>query len=151
MSEASRKLRWFIQNPIQAVQSLHREYGLDQKEFSKILIITSAALLVVSIHASTTLGGVQDTLHQTDQQMQEASAVINSESFQQAMQTLQRVQVPGVQSQIETARNSFQAASESFENISQAEQQVGETRRMYQWMSLISILGIVTGVALRFM
>lgn len=151
MTEASEKLREVMKNPKDTLISLHTEYGLDQKEFSKILIITCTALLFVSIQVTGTLDSVQDDLQETDDQVQQASAVISSDSFQQAMNTLQRVQSQSVTNQIETAQNAFQSAQESFERISTAEEKVGESKRMYQWLSLISILGIVTGVALRFM
>lgn len=151
MAEASEKIRYAIQNPLQYIRDLHAEYGLDQKEFSKMLIITCTALLVVSVHATATLDSVQSDLQETDEQVQQASAVITSESFQQALDTLRRVQSQSVTNQIETAQESFSSAQESFQKISTAEQKVERTRRTYQWMSLISILGIVSGVALRFM
>lgn len=151
MTEASEKLREAMQNPKDTLVELHNEYGLDQKEFSKILIITCTALLFVSIQVTSTLDSVQNDLQETDDQVQQASAVISSDNFQQAMNTLQRIQSQSVTNQIETAQSAFQSAQESFERISTAEDRVSESKRMYQWMSLISILGIVSGVALRFM
>lgn len=151
MHDSREKLRDFIQNPVDTLKELHAEYGLDQKELSKIMIITSTALLVVSIHAASTMGSVQQDLEQTDQEVQEASAVINSESFQSAMDSLSRVQSDRITRQLEAARTAFQSADQSFQKISEAEQKVDKSRRTYQWMSLISILGIVSGVALRFM
>jgi hypothetical protein len=151
MSRSSQKLREFMHNPVENIRELHREYGLDQKEFSKILVITCTALLFISIHATNTLTSVQNDLQETDSQVQQASAVITSEDFQNAMDQLERIQGRGLINQVETARSSFRSAQDSFDDISQAEQRVGESVRMYQWMSLISILGIVSGVALRFM
>lgn len=109
MTEASEKLREGMKNPKERLISLHREYGLDQREFSKILIITFTALLFVSIQVTGTLDSVQNDLQETDDQVQQASAVISSDSFQQAINTLQRVQSQSVTNQIETAQNAFQS------------------------------------------
>lgn len=151
MTSASDKIRTFLQNPVESLKELHREYGINQREFSKILFITSAALLMVSMHVSTTLGTVQQDLERTEKEVQQASAVITSEDFQDAMDTLQRIRSERLSGQIQTAVNSFESARKSFDRISASADKVSQTRYMYQWLSLISILGLVSSTALRFM
>lgn len=141
----------FVSNPVGKTRELSHEYGLDKMELSKIIIITSTALLVVSINAVYTMQSVQSDLKQTDQSVQQASAVINSDRFQDAMNTLQRIESDRLTSQLQAAEESLNNLDASFENINTAQDKVDQTQRTYQWMSLISILGIISGVALRFM
>jgi hypothetical protein len=145
------QLQQFKSDPVETTKQLSHEYGLDKQEFSKIVIITCTALLVVSINSVYTMQSVQSDLEQTDKDMQEASAVINSNRFQDAMDTLQRIESTRLTSQIQAAQTSFEQLDSSFDKIQTAQGKVDEAQRTYQWMSLISILGIISGVALRFM
>jgi hypothetical protein len=145
------QLQQFKSDPVGTTKQLSHEYGLDKQEFSKIVIITCTALLVVSINSVYTMQSVQSDLEQTDKDMQEASAVINSNRFQDAMDTLQRIESTRLTRQIQAAQTSFEQLDSSFDKIQTAQGKVDEAQRTYQWMSLISILGIISGVALRFM
>jgi hypothetical protein len=145
------QLQQFKSDPVDTTKRLSHEYGLDKQEFSKIVIITCTALLVVSINSVYTMQSVQSDLEQTDKDMQEASAVINSDRFQDAMDTLQRIESTRLTRQIQAAQTSFEQLDSSFDRIQTAQGKVDEAQRTYQWMSLISILGIISGVALRFM
>lgn len=135
---------------LRKIDELEYEYTFDRQELGKIVFITSAALLVVSVNTALTLESVSSDLKQTNNDVEQASSVITSDNFQNALDTLQRVQSSRLTQQLEVARNSFQEAQSSFENIETAQNRVDRTYRRYQWMSLISILGLVTGVALRF-
>lgn len=145
------QLSQFKSDPVSTTKELSHEYGLDKQEFSKIIIITCTALLVISINSVYTMQSVHSDLEDTDQSVQEASAVINSDRFQDAMNTLQRIESDRLTNQLDAAQSAFQQLDSSFDKIDTAQGKVDEAKRTYQWMSLISILGIISGVALRFM
>jgi hypothetical protein len=151
MERMRQNIQEFISNPVGKTRELSHDYGLDKMELSKIVIITSTALLVVSINAVYTMQSVQSDLKQTDQSVQQASAVINSDRFQDAMNTLQRIESDRLTNQLQAAEESLNNLDSSFENVNTAQDKVDQTQRTYQWMSLISILGIISGVALRYM
>jgi hypothetical protein len=151
MERMRQNIQEFISNPVGKTRELSHDYGLDKMELSKIVIITSTALLVISINAVYTMQSVQSDLKQTDQSVQQASAVINSDRFQDAMNTLQRIESDRLTNQLQAAEESLNNLDSSFENVNTAQDKVDQTQRTYQWMSLISILGIISGVALRYM
>lgn len=151
----SERLRTFTEefksSPITTLRQTSHRYGLDKQEFSKIIIITCTALLVVSINSVYTMQSVQSNLEDTNQGVQEASAVIGSDRFQSAMNTLEQIESDRLSNQLQAAQSSFSNLEDSLGNVQEAQSTVDQTLRTYQWMSLISILGIISGVALRFM
>lgn len=131
----------------QKATEIHREYGLDRTEFGKILVIASVSMLVVSIHATLTLQSVTEEVESSNNQLEQTSAIINSNNFQQAVSQLEQIRSDRISSQLNTALDSFERVDSSIEQTKQVEERLNTQVKNYQWMSLIGIIGIVAGIA----
>ena len=131
----------------QKIVELHREYGLDRTEFGKILVIASASMLVVSVHAALTLQSVGEQVEKSNNQMEKVSAIVNSQNFQQAVDQLQQIRSERISSQLNLALNSFEKIQSSVEQSKQVEKRLDREVKNYQWVSLLGIVGIVAGIA----
>jgi len=129
---------------------LHREYGIDKMELSKIMVIASTTLLVVSIHSVMSFQSAHQKVSDANSELSEASAVVNSEQFQQGMDSISRLTQSRFTNQMKTAVSSLQSANSSLEETRQAEESLGKNVEIYQWLALIGILGNVAGVSIRF-
>lgn len=132
---------------LEKLEHLRQEYGWDKKEFGKVLFIASASLLVVSAHAALTLQSVADNVEESNDQLERTSGILNSDSFQQAVDQLQKIQSQRISTQINVALDSFQQAEKSIEQSQKMEKELKSTAATYQWISLIGIIGMVSGIA----
>ncbi len=134
----------------QRIMELHEEYGIDKTELSKIMIIASTTLMIISIHATMSFQSAHESVSNANNELSEASAVVNSQQFQEGVESISRLSESRLTNQVETATNALQNANSSLEETSQAEEKLGSTTEMYQWLTLIGILGNVAGVSIRF-
>jgi len=131
----------------QKMESIHTEYGIDQRELGKIMVIASTALLVVSIHAALTFQSASDSLESSNNDLQRAYGVIDSSSFQNMLDSLESIRSTAVRNEVETARQAFEQATGAMEETRETERMLQDRYDTYQWLTLISLMGVVAGVA----
>lgn len=132
------------------ILQLHEEYGIDKVELSKIMVIASTTLMIISIHATMSFQSAHEGVSNANSELSEASAVVNSDQFQEGMDSISRLSESRLTNQMETAAESLQNANSSLEETRQAEEQLSSATEMYQWLVLIGILGNVAGVSMFF-
>lgn len=128
----------------QRFEEVHEEYGIDQRELGKILVIASTTLLVVSIPAVLTLQSVEASVEDANDRMDEAENLINSESFRSSLDAL--TNIAGYGKQYEEAKDVFNRAGSALNQSRNAEQQLERTYRSYQWLVVVGIIGVISGV-----
>lgn len=137
------------------VEKLERFYTFDRHELGRMLLVASATLLVFSVHSVMTLQESHSQMEQFEQDFDQLQLIINSQSFNQSIRTLEQVgQALGqdtASEQLRTAQNVFQQISTSGQDLERIQSQQQDLYQTYQWFVLISILGVVTGFVLLLM
>lgn len=127
------------------------EVGIDQKEMGKILIIASCSLLVVSLHAFYSFHTIEDEISNVTDQADETMAVLQSDQFQSSLEALRDVNALSVDRNIQTITEGMSQVASSLENSREISERAENSKRTYQWLTLLSILGLISGLVLFFM
>ncbi|EGQ43315.1 MAG: hypothetical protein J07AB43_13060 [Candidatus Nanosalina sp. J07AB43] len=122
--------------------------SVDQQELGKILLIASSTLLLVSIHAFYSVSDIEQDLQELDGEMTQTSAVLNSDGFNSSLQALRDVNALNVQAKIVRIIEGMNKASDTLQSSNQLEKNAEGSISTYQWLSLISLLGFVSGLIL---
>jgi hypothetical protein len=127
------------------------QYTLDRAEMGKVLVVASATLLVVSAHAVLQFSAAESRLSDAYTDSQRVSSVVESRSFNRSLRTLASFQTgTQVSRQVRTLVDTASTMEAASEDITEARQNLGEKREMYQWLVLISAAGLATGLAERY-
>nr|EGQ40677.1 MAG: hypothetical protein J07AB56_14070 [Candidatus Nanosalinarum sp. J07AB56] len=127
------------------------EYTLDRAEMGKVLIVASATLLVVSAHAVLQFSATESRLSDAYADSQRASSVVESQSFNRSLRTLASFQAgTQISRQVRTLVDTASAMETASQDIQEARQNLGDKREMYQWLVVISVAGLATGLAERY-
>jgi hypothetical protein len=117
----------------------------------KVLIVASATLLVVSAHAVLQFSATESKLSDAYTDSQRVSSVVESQSFNRSLRTLASFQTgTQVSRQVRTLVDTASTMESASQDIQEAQQNLGEKREMYQWLVLISVAGLATGLAERY-
>ncbi|MFB6215599.1 MAG: hypothetical protein ABEJ72_01300 [Candidatus Aenigmatarchaeota archaeon] len=135
---------------IRRLEELHEEYGIDKVELSKVMIIASTTLMIVSIHAALQFQSAEKKVSEVGQDLSRVSAIVQSSSFQNSLQSIQSMEGSPLVNQIQTATSAFKKAADSFKKVKKVEESLHRSKRIYQWLALIGILGNVAGISLFF-
>lgn len=129
-------------------RELEEKYFIDKREFGKVLLVASLAVLLVSVHAALEFQSASQNLDQMNEKFEETSGIINSESFNQSLQALETVRGTDIGPQFIQAAEAFRDAQGSIEDSREAEENLNSSFEIYQWLILVSILGTVSGAAI---
>ncbi len=129
----------------QVLLELHSEYGIDQKELGKIMVIVSITMMTISVYSITTLQGTLDDLESLNREFDRAQGVISSDSFQSSLDSLKQIKGSSIGRKAQTADEAFEQASQAMSKMEGTEKQLEHRVNMYKWFFLISILGTVGG------
>lgn len=122
--------------------------SIDQQELGKILIIASFTLFLVSLHAFYTVSDLEQDLQDFDGEVSQTTAVLNSDSFNSSLQALKGVNALNVESKAVTIIDGMNKANEALKSSDQLKKNAEASKSTYQWLSLISLLGFVSGLVL---
>jgi hypothetical protein len=125
--------------------------SIDQQELGKILLIASFTLFLVSLHAFYSLSDIEQGLQDVNGEVSQTSAVLNSNSFNSSLQALREVNALNVESKVVRIIEGMNKANEALQSSEQLEKNVENSKSTYQWLSLISLLGFVSGLSLYLM
>ena len=127
------------------------DYTLDRAEMGKVLIVASATLLVVSAHAVLQFSATESKLSDAYTDSKRVSSLADSQSFNRSLRTLASFRTgTQVSRQVRTLVDTASTMESASRDIREAQQNLGEKREMYQWLVLISVAGLATGLAERY-
>ncbi len=129
---------------------LHGEYGIDRVEFGKMLIIASVVLTVVSVHSVLVMDSSLEEVQNASQEMETSYTVISDSDFQSAITSLGSVEGGNIGQQVQMAAEGFQNALTAMEDLEELEEDLDESRTLYQWLVVTGVVGMVTGLAVIF-
>ncbi len=122
--------------------------SIDQQELGKILLIASFTLFLVSLHAFYSLSDIEQGLQDVNGEVSQTSAVLNSNTFNSSLQALREVNALNVESKVVRIIEGMNKANQALQSSEQLEKNVEGSKSTYQWLSLISLLGIISGLIL---
>ena len=122
--------------------------SIDQQELGKILLIASFTLFLVSLHAFYSLSDIEQGLQDVNGEVSQTSAVLNSNTFNSSLQALREVNALNVESKVVRIIEGMNKANQALQSSEQLEKNVEGSKSTYQWLSLISLLGFVSGLIL---
>ncbi len=130
-------------------ERLEERYTVDRREFGKILVIASTALLVLSLHSALSFQSALSQVEKVNRDFDKARGIIESPGFNDSLEALQSVKGGGSQitNQFVTASNAFLEARDALERSEKAEDDLEGTYQQYRWLVLIAVLGEVAGIA----
>jgi hypothetical protein len=136
---------------VDQLERVPERYRIDKRELGKVLMIASAAVFVVSVHSALTLNAAVEEVDKTDKQLSEMEAIIESDSFNRSMQALESTDTyeqVDIYAQFSTAVEAFNSANQGFDSLDNVSQGLENSYNTYQWLVLISLLGLVAGAVI---
>ncbi len=127
------------------LEEIGGEYGIDQIELGKLLIVVSASVLMVSIPAAMAFHSALGSVESTQENMSQAADFVQSSSFQSELDNLV-MQEDG--DQFLWAYQGFQRAGDAAEGLEETSDDMEERYTVFQWISLLAILGLVSGITI---
>ena len=129
-----------IKNPFPQVT---QKINITQQEIGKMLIVASLTLLIFSSINLITLQDINQDLQGVESNYTQINTIIQSENFLQGIEDLQTEEIGD---EALSATLILNSALENTATLSETQQDLEETHETYQWMILISILGIIAGI-----
>ena len=124
------------------------ELGINQKELGKVLVIASSALLIVSLHAFYTFSSLETEMSEINSDMDQTVSLIESSQFNSSLEALRDVNAMGVSRKVNTIIAGVTDAKQSMQRTQNLVGDAGNAKETYQWLTLISILGLISGAVL---
>ena len=122
------------------------EYSLDRRELGKIVIIVSVTLLVVSIQTVFSLHGSVQDINKADSAFQQTSRIISSDSFEQSLAAIRDIESLNIGQDFAMAATAFQSMQGAEDRLASARTEIKATYRVHQWLVLLGLLGVVSGI-----
>lgn len=133
------------------IRDLEYEYSFDQRELGKILFIVSVTLLVVSLSSFYQTRSTIDNVQQLNSDFEQLDAVVNTERFNQSLSDIESLQGSVEGTDFQYAVQTFQGMQYTLEEADKAEEKLQYLRKLYQWLTLISLLGATAGLTVIFL
>lgn len=121
---------------------------IDQQELGKILFIASSTLFLVSLHGFYEVSEVDEDLQELEGDISRASVIVGSDSFNRSLQALEQVNALNLERRIEVVTEGIGAARQTIQSSNQVKNKVTRLKSTYQWLTLASLLGAVSGLVL---
>lgn len=132
------------------IKDLEYEYSFDQRELGKILFIVSVTLLVVSLSSFYQTRTTIDHVQRLNSDFEQLDAVVNTERFNQSLSNIESLQGSVEGTDFQYAVQTFQGMQYTLEQADKAEEKLQYLRKLYQWLTLISLLGATAGLTVIF-
>lgn len=127
---------------------LHARYGIDKVELGKIMIIASTTLLLVSIHAFTSLEAAHSQIKKVDDSMEQAEVVVNDPRLQDSLEAVEKINDGSYfKNSMTSLIKAVEQMDSSINKVKSAEKHLKKEAELFQWLALIGILGNVAGIA----
>lgn len=132
---------------LQEEKQLEENYFFDKIEFGEVLAVTSIAMLLISVHAAFTINQSIEDLEEVNREFDEVRGVMSTDNFQSSMEALETTAVE-ISEDFQFVYNNFDELETELDRLEETQQDMEERYRFYQWMVLISIVGIVSGISI---
>lgn len=132
---------------LQEENQLEENYFFDKIEFGEVLAVTSIAMLLISVHAAFTINQSIEDLEEVNREFDEVRGVMSTDNFQSSMEALETTAVE-ISEDFQFVYNNFDELETELDRLEETQQDMEERYRFYQWMVLISIVGIVSGISI---
>ncbi len=133
-------------NLSEKIRELEYSYTLDQKELGKILFIASTTLLIVSV---TSLFQTRSTINDVNEMSNDFSqldAVLNTQRFNDSLSAIQSLEGTAAGEKYQYAAQTFRGMQHAIDEAENAEERLLYLKKLYQWLTLISVLGASAGL-----
>ncbi|MFB6241383.1 MAG: hypothetical protein ABEJ36_01100 [Candidatus Nanosalina sp.] len=138
---------------VEQFERIPERYRLDKRELGKVLVVASTALLVVSVHSVLVFQSTAEDVKKADKQLEKAQAVMSTSAFNQSMQAIGSIETfeeVNIYNQFRQASKAFSSAKNATSELSSARERIESSYELYQWLVLVSILGIVAGISVMY-
>lgn len=127
------------------INEIEYEYWFDKKEFGKVLIVASFAVLAVSVHALYVMDQAYEQAQTSQEDLRTTSNIVQNENFRGSLENMPTGFTAGGMDGEEILVN-LEHSVNSLEEVDDLANDLEDTRTTYQWMVLIGILGVVAGI-----
>lgn len=132
------------------VEYIEDNYTIDTTELGKVLVVASVSLLFLSAHAAITFNESSQDIEELNRNFDQVSGIMEGDQFQQSYEAIQTTSSTEVGGQFEQALDAYQQANQTVSQLDEVQESQEEKYRLYQWLVLISIIGMSLGAALIF-
>lgn len=130
----------------ETVEDIEDSYVIDQRELGKIIVIASLSLMVASIPSALTLQSAHDDLGEVNQDLDQVQGIVASDRFQSSMETLQSRIGGSLGRTLDRVMTGVETTNQSVQQLEATQSRLKEKAELYRWLSLISIIGVVSGI-----
>ncbi|MFQ3308315.1 MAG: hypothetical protein ACI977_000547 [Candidatus Nanohaloarchaea archaeon] len=134
----------------QKIQEVEYEYTLDQNELGKILAIVSLTITLFSVYSIMSLQPAMEEAQTAEDRLSQLDEVINSQQFNQSLNAMEDLQTTSVGEDIDYALQTFQGMQTTVNDQQKIYENLENANTRYQWLFLIGLLGLVSGVSIRY-
>ncbi len=129
---------------------LRSEYSLDKTEFGRFMVVVSTILLVVSVHSVVVLDSTVESIGESTHELEGSHSILSDDDFQSAINSLGGIQGSDVDQQIAMVAEGFNDAEAALDELKETEEDLEESKTMYQWLVVTGIAGMVAGLSVIF-
>lgn len=121
---------------------------VEKKEIGKILIFSSIFMMATAIYGFYTMQNLETEMQNSQEQLEQGLEYVESENTQRIIDSLRGSS--GLEEQFNTLQEGFQNAENSLNQTRETQEQVQKTKENYQWITLLSIALLISGITLYF-
>lgn len=130
------------------VDEIEYNYTVDRNELGKIMIIASTTLLFFSVHTLLSLEPAMQESSDVDQQLSQLESVVATDRFNDSLGAIEDLESVSIGEDMQYAVSTFRGMQVTASEQQEIYQTLENTNETYQWLVLLSIIGIVTGGAI---
>jgi hypothetical protein len=128
------------------LEGFERSHFFDQREFGKVLIVVSLSMLIFSVFSLTQINDTVETTSTLQSEFSELSAVMSTPQFNSSLSAIEDLETSSIGQDFGLAAQTFRALQERVNAFNAVNSELGTLQKTYQWMVLISILGLAAGI-----
>lgn len=121
---------------------------VEKKEIGKILIFSSIFMMATAIYGFYTMQNLETEMQNSQEQLEQGLEYVESENTQRIIDSLRGA--TGLEEQFNTLQEGFQNAENSLNQTRETQEKVQKTKENYQWITLLSIALLISGITLYF-
>lgn len=135
------------------VRQLENQYFIDTTELGKVMAVASITMFFIAGYALTTFIDSQQQIQNLEDNQIHLQGILEDENFEESYNAIQDISQTEEQvgQQFETALDAYQQMNNTISYTETANEELQEKTMLYQWIVLISILGLISGITLIFL
>ena len=119
---------------------------VEKKEIGKILIFSSIFMMATAIYGFYTMQNLETEMQNSQNQLEQGLNYVESENTQRIIDSLRGSS--GLEEQFNILQEGFQNAENSLNQTRETQEKVRKTKENYQWVTLLSIALLISGITL---